>query len=790
MYELIYTSTPKGLLAGRSGFSTVAMTAGFPPNLIAAIENMSGYKPLFPPGTAEEGCNPVNYSCRHYLSGTTRYTVLSKISFAGLSYTGRTNILAQHLLLTREELAEIPGGAAAILAEDANFPPWEGEPRLLPQRSIQSLRLAPVPKESAEMWEKLAGDKRFAPWTAAKFRKDPGKPIILSFDPLQVSGRDILELIRETSACLKPADLPDFTFCTYCYASAIADPPALRAYPQESQLLKSVSLLDPASIIQLGQVNTLPAGAEEYYAPPPTVSTHVQTLSTQTRLSMPAAPSVPRRSGGPVTKSGTAPSAAVSAQLNQKTAAQSRLLPILIAIFAVLLAAAAAWRLFFYEKSDDNELTVISTGDTAATEKIPLSEEKTQPAKPAKPAIPAKPASSVQPTKPEKTAEPVRNEPAETKFGRLSAGELLKLHTALRTKSHFPLPPALEETTAVELIPDGIGELKVTDPAKYVRGNRSSSVTILAAAEEQAGLSIRTVPVRNTQNSLILRLQNGTIVLKQPTPDRLHPHVKNIRRIRFHGPLGKVFSLEMKNPADAVYTELNKVPGKLSAEFEKNTFRVSLHVSNELWAMRDHVELRVDGRVSGGAGITERKIQLKQVEFAQADTLTRKRNGQLDALAELQQRIKLHSAAKNIPKTQPRLSQELRKKYAESVSALDQAMKDGTSDLFPIIDKMNCGARDILLDNFGIRWKIWQEHQNKSKQLKNEQQDILRRYENFNKALQQHLLAIYPILHTHFQADFKNRRPVTIEKLQEVSLSHLKKAIKIEVIKRKHDEIH
>ena len=117
-------------------------------------------------------------------------------------------------------------------------------------------------------------------------------------------------------------------------------------------------------------------------------------------------------------------------------------------------------------------------------------------------------------------------------------------------------------------------------------------------------------------------------------------------------------------------------------------------------------------------------------------------------------------------------------------------MKDGTSDLFPIIDKMNCGARDILLDNFGIRWKIWQEHQNKSKQLKNEQKDILRRYEIFNKDLQQHLRAIYPILHTHFQADFKNRRPVTIEKLQEVSLSHLKKAIKIEVIKRKHDEIH
>ena len=62
MYELIYTSTSQGLLAGRSGFCTVAMTAGFPPNLIPVIENMSGYKTLYAPGDSNAGRNPVNYS--------------------------------------------------------------------------------------------------------------------------------------------------------------------------------------------------------------------------------------------------------------------------------------------------------------------------------------------------------------------------------------------------------------------------------------------------------------------------------------------------------------------------------------------------------------------------------------------------------------------------------------------------------------------------------------------------------------------------------------------------------
>ena len=71
MYELVYTSTPQGLLTGRSGFTTVALTDGFPPNLIASIENLSGYKTLFEHGNEHELLNPVNFSCQPFTLGRT-----------------------------------------------------------------------------------------------------------------------------------------------------------------------------------------------------------------------------------------------------------------------------------------------------------------------------------------------------------------------------------------------------------------------------------------------------------------------------------------------------------------------------------------------------------------------------------------------------------------------------------------------------------------------------------------------------------------------------------------------
>ena len=259
MFELVYTSLPQGLLAGRSGFTTAALTGGFPGNLISPIENLSGYKTLFPPGHPDEKCNPVNYSCQHYRFGATLYIVLSRISFYGLSYTGRSNILAHHLLFTADELLQIPGGPLAVLLAQENFPPWSGNPGMLPQKSLKNIKRKELP-QSGEGWKKWAGDERWADYVAELFRNGQEKKLALAFDPKRISGGDILELYAEISAKLTPEEQLNFTFNTYSYSSAIANPVFLRAFPESSTLLGSMKRLNPASVVELGKDNPLPEG--------------------------------------------------------------------------------------------------------------------------------------------------------------------------------------------------------------------------------------------------------------------------------------------------------------------------------------------------------------------------------------------------------------------------------------------------------------------------------------------------------------------------------------------------
>ncbi|MBO5760780.1 MAG: hypothetical protein J6S53_04475 [Lentisphaeria bacterium] len=259
MFELVYTSLPQGLLAGRSGFSTAALTEGFPGNLISPIENLSGYKTLFPPGHPDEKNNPVNYSCQHYRFGASLYIVLSRISFYGLSYTGRSNILAHHLLFTAEELLQIPGGPVAVLRAMENFPQWSGAPRMLPQKSLKNIKCRALPV-GGKMWKLLAGNELWADYAAEIFRGNLDKKMVLSFDPGSVSGEDILELYGEIAAKLTPEEQLSFTFNTYSYSSGIANPVFLRAYPVDSTLLSGVKRLNPASIVELGKDNPLPDG--------------------------------------------------------------------------------------------------------------------------------------------------------------------------------------------------------------------------------------------------------------------------------------------------------------------------------------------------------------------------------------------------------------------------------------------------------------------------------------------------------------------------------------------------
>ena len=362
MYELVYTSTSQGLITGRSGFTTVALTEGFPPNLIASVENLSGYKTLFEHGSEHEQRNPVNFSCQPFRMGRTPYMVLSKISYAGLSYTGRSNVLAHHLIFTVDELDAIPGGAVSVLRAKENFPKWVGDPRMLPLKNKVGRTSLP---QGGEMWRRLAGSSRWAAYTAECFRSNPGKSLALAFDPLQIGGEEILELFAETAACLTREELRRFTFSTYCYSSGITNPLFFRSYANDSPLLASIRRLDPNSVICLGAANDLPQtwaedalpsceielGPDDAAAieplPPPAIPIRDEDAEPTPDEEFREIPLRPRHSAPAAAPKAAPPPEAVRPEVSPDDVPGRKYVIIsLIAVLVLSLCAAVAWRIF------------------------------------------------------------------------------------------------------------------------------------------------------------------------------------------------------------------------------------------------------------------------------------------------------------------------------------------------------------------------------------------------------------------------------------------------------------
>jgi len=100
--KLIYTSAPRLLQAGRSGFGTVAMSKGISPQLVKSAERCSQF-------SRERGLpsDRVIFSYRTEKTGEGSWHVLSCIRDAGADYSGRTNHEAQHLIFSEREASEL-----------------------------------------------------------------------------------------------------------------------------------------------------------------------------------------------------------------------------------------------------------------------------------------------------------------------------------------------------------------------------------------------------------------------------------------------------------------------------------------------------------------------------------------------------------------------------------------------------------------------------------------------------------------------------------------------------------
>jgi hypothetical protein len=153
--QLIYTSAPRGLVAGRSGHCTVARSATMREALMLQLEKLSYYQHLSLSGGQERRI----YSSRVVDIRGARYHVLSRIQDAGLDFTGRTNFLAHHLVFTPEEVRQFCSPPIILRGWTGWETSWQKEPKLLENEDWSGLAcLSAKASIPAISWQQLTGD--------------------------------------------------------------------------------------------------------------------------------------------------------------------------------------------------------------------------------------------------------------------------------------------------------------------------------------------------------------------------------------------------------------------------------------------------------------------------------------------------------------------------------------------------------------------------------------------------------------------------------------------------------
>ena len=207
-YELCYTSVPQGLRVGSSGFCTVGLTRGTPAPLVERLESLSGYRPLIPAGSAQAGQNPVSWAHWRVSAGGRSYSVLSRVCFAGLDYTQRSNKFAHHVALTA---GEQPAGGPAWTLLHANLmrTGWSGPPVEFDREPL--IPAGDEPPRACAAWAAACGDAGWAGVLVDAFVNSPTKPAYVIYP----SGLGMLPLIGEALALVPAQQRWQVTFNTY-----------------------------------------------------------------------------------------------------------------------------------------------------------------------------------------------------------------------------------------------------------------------------------------------------------------------------------------------------------------------------------------------------------------------------------------------------------------------------------------------------------------------------------------------------------------------------------------------
>ena len=152
-YQLIYTSVPRGLVPGRSGYTIAARHRQIRDRLVSEIERISRY------AYSKDGSSPVIYAHRIFDISGVIFHVFTRIVDAGSDYTGRTNYLAHHLICDSKELSASGAKPAEILEGHSWVDSFQEEPRYFDDHEIIDLsRYAGSLKLPANNWKLIRGE--------------------------------------------------------------------------------------------------------------------------------------------------------------------------------------------------------------------------------------------------------------------------------------------------------------------------------------------------------------------------------------------------------------------------------------------------------------------------------------------------------------------------------------------------------------------------------------------------------------------------------------------------------
>lgn len=205
--ELIYTSAPRGLKPGTSGFCTVMMTRGIPSPTLELLERVSNnYNVLYLPYDDRARDNPVGVSLLKARFGNQNLTVLSRTCAAGADHTGRSNILSHHLLIS--DLNPGFGPVDAAVDPETFITGWTGEPELRESRDIDGFR---DNVSVCTLWRQTTGSERWAGRLAQSWMGEAPAPLYVVFP----AGVNMLGLIKEAIGILPAERQWSATFSTY-----------------------------------------------------------------------------------------------------------------------------------------------------------------------------------------------------------------------------------------------------------------------------------------------------------------------------------------------------------------------------------------------------------------------------------------------------------------------------------------------------------------------------------------------------------------------------------------------